>query len=823
MRAPLSWLRDFTPVEGTAAEIARTLSFLGLVVEGTEVVGAPLPGIVVARVLATRPHPDADRIQLVDVDLGDGEALQICCGAFNMKPGDLVPLATIGTVMPSGLLIGRRKLRGEWSNGMLCSAPELGLGPEGPRPAIYILPPTLSSPGQQAAEALGLGPDVVFDLEISPNRSDCFSMIGVARDLAAALRLPFNIPVPPYVVAEGVPPASVAISDDARELCGRFTGTVIECAGGAQVPPFVGRRLTLAGMRSINPVVDVSNYVMLEFGQPNHPYDIDRLGGRGLVVRRARAGETIVTLDGTARRLSPEDCVIADGEGLAVGIAGIMGGATAEISPETTTVLLEAANFNPQAIAATGKRLGLLSEARTRFERGVDPEVADRAISRFVELLGPGAGRGETTDVRTFAPQKAKIFLRTERVNLVLGTALSPDEPAELLSRLGFEAVGNGPSTYEVTVPTWRPDCEREVDLIEEIARIYGYENIARSLPRRYIAPAGLTDYQKGRRRVRELLAGAGANEAWTSSFLSGADLARAGLSSTEALALENPLDQAQGLLRTSLLPGLLTAARFNTERQAGTLSLFEIGSVFRHPPEEGQEVRSASNLGTGPQTGLVGGVLEWEQLGAIAVGPDVDAAYAVRIWEVLAGGLRLEASTVEPFAAGNTDRALDGAMAAAGSLHPGRRAMVVAGGHGIGVLGELSPEVSAAYDLAGRVAFVLVDLAPLLAAPRRTWAAQSASRYPAADVDMAFVLADDVPAAHLEATVSEAAGDLAEAIALFDVWRDSSLGEGRRSLAFRVRLRSPERTLTDQEVAEVRDRVVAAASLAYGAELRGG
>jgi phenylalanyl-tRNA synthetase beta chain len=822
MRAPLSWLRDFTPVEGAPADIARTLSFLGLVVEGTEVVGAPLPGIVVARVLATRPHPAADRIQLVDVDLGDGEALQICCGAFNMEPGDLVPLATIGTVMPSGLPIGRRKLRGEWSNGMLCSAPELGLGPEGPEPAIYILPPDLSSPGGPVAEALGLGPDVVFDLEISPNRSDCFSMAGVARDLAAALRLPFTIPVPPYVVAAGVPSASVAIEETARELCGRFTGTVIECGDGVEVPPFVRRRLTLAGMRSINPVVDVSNYVMLELGQPNHPYDIDRLGGRGLVVRRAGAGETIVTLDGTARRLTPQDCVIADGEGVAVGIAGIMGGATAEISPETTTVLLEAANFNPQAIAATGKRLGLVSEARTRFERGVDPEVADRAISRFVELLGPRARRGETTDVRPAAPEKVKIFLRTERANLVLGTSLSPHEPAELLSRLGFGAVANGPSTYEVTVPTWRPDCEREVDLIEEIARIYGYENIARSLPRRSIAAAGLTDYQKGRRRVRELLAGAGPNEAWTSSFLSGADLARAGLSSTEALALENPLDQAQGLLRTSLLPGLLNAARFNIERQAGALSLFEIGSVFRHPPEDDQPGSSRSHSGSGPLTGLVSGVLEWEQLGVLALGRDIDATYAVRVWEVLAGGLRLQASALEPFAGGDIGRSLDGAMAAAGSLHPGRRALVVAGGHEVGVLGELAPEVSAAYDLAGRVAFFLVDLAPLLAAPRQSWAAQSASRYPAADVDMAFVVDEEVPAGHLEATVREAAGDLAEAVALFDVWRDSSLGEGRRSLAFRVRLRSSERTLTDQEVAEVRDRVVAAASHAYGASLRG-
>ncbi len=415
-----------------------------------------------------------------------------------------------------------------------------------------------------------------------------------------------------------------------------------------------------------------------------------------------------------------------------------------------------------------------------------------------------------------------RIFLRTERANLLLGTSLAPHEPAELLSRLGFGAVPNGPSTYEVTVPTWRPDCQREVDLIEEVARIYGYENIARSLPRRPIAPAGLTDYQKGRRRVRELLAGAGANEAWTSSFLSGADLARAGLSATEALALENPLDQAQGLLRTSLLPGLLNAARFNTERQAGALSLFEIGSVFRHPSADSQAARSGGELGRGPQTGLVSSVLEWEQLGVLALGADVDATYAVRAWEVLAGGLRLDANAVEPFASHNDDRPLDGAMAAAGSLHPGRRALIVAGGHAIGVLGELAPEVCAAYDLPGRVAFVLVDLAPLLGAPRQSWAARSASRYPAADVDMAFVVSEKVPAGHLEATVRQAAGDLAEAVVLFDVWADGSLGDGRRSLAFRVRLRSPERTLTDQEVAEVRDRIVAAASDAYGASLRG-
>ena len=521
MRAPLSWLRDFTPAEGTPEEIARVLSFLGLVVEGTEYVGTPLDGIVAARVLATRPHPAADRIQLVDVDAGDGQALQICCGAFNMNEGDLVPLATVGTTMPSGLEIGRRKLRGEWSNGMLCSAPELGVGPEGPTPAILVLPPGSVAPGEPVAEILGMGPDVVFDLEISPNRGDAFSIAGVARDLAAGMRLPFSLPEPAHVVAEDVAGANVGIDDAAAGLCRRFTGTVIERVGSAVVSPVVRRRLTLAGMRPISPVVDVSNYVMLELGQPNHPYDLDRLGGRGLVARRAKEGEEIVTLDEVKRSLSADDCVIADANGVAVGVAGIMGGATAEISPGTETVLLEAANFDPQATSATGQRLGLLSEARTRFERGVDIEVADRAIDRFVELLGPMVRRGETTDVRTVRLERTRIWLRTERVNLVLGTTLNPGQCADLLAPLGFESDVTGGPSFEVTVPTWRPDCGREIDLVEEVARIYGYDNIARSVPPRSASPSGLSDYQKGRRVVQEVLVGAGANEAWTSSFLS--------------------------------------------------------------------------------------------------------------------------------------------------------------------------------------------------------------------------------------------------------------------------------------------------------------
>jgi phenylalanyl-tRNA synthetase beta chain len=407
------------------------------------------------------------------------------------------------------------------------------------------------------------------------------------------------------------------------------------------------------------------------------------------------------------------------------------------------------------------------------------------------------------------------VVLRTGRANLVLGTSLSPPECAELIAPLGFKVTVAEGTSFEVKVPTWRRDCNREVDLIEEVARIHGYDNIARTLPERPFGGAGLTEYQRGRRRARELMAGSGADEAWTSTFLSEADFDRAGLESSPALRLENPLDQSQGLLRTALLPGLLQAVRFNRERHAGALSLFEIGRVFRLAPPGGPH-------------GLVEGVLEWEQLGLVAVGDGVDAAYAVRAWQVLAGGTRVSGPAVVPWPGPTvvpwpgppgTSGDSTGALAVAGSLHPGRRAAVVGGGQVVGVVGELAPELAERHGLTGRVAVLLVDLAGVLGAVAEGWQVRPVSRYPASDLDMAFFVGDDVVAGALEATLREAAGELAEEVGLFDVWRDAS--RGRRSLAFRARLRAPDRTLTDPEVAEVRERTAAAALERHGAVLR--
>jgi phenylalanyl-tRNA synthetase beta chain len=799
MLVPLSWLRDFAPIEGDPDDLAAAFSNLGLVVEGVRRVGGDLNGVVVARVLALRPHPDADKIQLADVDPGDGGPLQIACGAFNLSVGDLVPLATVGTTMPSGMAIGRRRLRGEWSNGMLCSAPELGLPDVEGGKGILLLPPDVASPGTSLTDALAIEPDVVFDLEISPNRPDALSVAGVARDLAAALHVPFSLPTVTVPVDASTERASIEVL--APDLCPRFTGTVLTGVVVGPSPVWLARRLTLCGMRAINGVVDASNYVMLELGQPNHPYDIDRLPGRGLLVRRAGAGEVLVTLDGVERRLGSDDCLICDARSEPVGLGGIMGGASSEISPATTTVLLEAAYFTPMAIARTGKRLGLHTEARARFERGADPQMIDLAIDRFASLL-PGTVRGATVDVvgmgHVAGPRRVEV--RTERVNAILGTSLTDEAIAGLLAPIGFTASpGPAPGVQEVTIPTWRPDSDREIDVIEEVGRLHGYRNIERTLPPGVRTGGGLTRYQKQRRLVRSVLAGEGLSEAWTTTFLGPGDLERAGLA-TAAVEVENPLDRSESLLRSSLVPGLLKAVRFNVDRQEPDVRLFEIGRVFGLP---------------------AGGTVvpvEQEDLACVVAGEGAGAALATRLWAVLADALRLDGLRLE--------------AAELPGLHPTRGARIVAsrvqadgdGGPGpveLGVVGEVHPEVVAAYGLSGHIGLLAVSLEALLTeAAGRSDQAVPISRFPASDFDLAFVVPDEIPAGEVESTLRRAGGDLLERVRQFDVYRGPRLGPGRRSLAYHVRLRALERTLTEADVAEVRrNQIQAVASL--GGELR--
>lgn len=791
MKVLLSWLREFAPIEGDPHWIGDQLSALGLAVEETRILGADLQGIVVAKVLDLRPHPKADRIQLVDVDTGDGQPLQICCGAFNMSIGDVVPLATLGTTMPNGMAIERRKLRGEWSNGMLCAAREIGLHDE--VDGILILPPELPL-GEDFATAMGLSSDVLYDLDVTGNRPDALSVAGVARDLAAWLKAPFQLPDPPLVQDPAWPAAGQAAVDIVDgDLCGRFVARILDGITVGPSPRWLAERLLAAGMRPINNVVDVSNFVMLELGQPSHTFDLDRIAGRRIRVRWAAEGEQIETLDGQVRTLAGRDGAICDGDDRVIGIAGVMGGASTEISDATFTVLLEMAWWEPLAIARTARRLNLRSEASTRFERGCDPAIVEVAMRRFVQLLG------ETCPVRVAdgeiiaegaLPVGATLTVRTGRTNAMLGVNLRRDDIAGLLEPIGFACDAAG-EDLTVTVPSFRMvDTTTEIDVIEEVGRHYGFERIPKTVPRPTSQAGALSDVQQQRRRLRQSLVGFGLTEIMPLPFLAPGDLERAGLG-PDAIRVTNPLVEAESVMRTSLLPGVLKTLAFNDSHRNPPLSCFELGHVFL-PTDRAAELPD-----------------EREHL-AVALAA-ASAAAALELWQVVADTLAVTSWRLV------TD--------SPPGLHPTRSARIEVAHTIVGVVGEVDPDVALAYGAEvrgnGRVAWLGVDLSTLLPLGGVVRPYRRVSRYPSSDIDLAFVVAEGTPAAEVARALRKAAGSLLVDLTLFDVYRGDRVAAGSRSLAYRLRLQAADRTLTDPEVAEVRGRCIEAVTAALGATLR--
>ncbi|MCU1369065.1 MAG: pheT [Ilumatobacteraceae bacterium] len=798
MKVLHSWLSEFLDAPVDPSAVAAAFDDLGTPVEEETRLGEGLDGIEVVRVLALSPHPNADKIQLVDVDRGDGEALQICCGAFNMAVGDLVPLATLGTVMPGGMKIERRKLRGEWSNGMLCSDKELELGDD--HSGILILRAGLAL-GTPIVDALGIQADVLWELEINPNRPDAMSVMGLARDVAAKVGVGFVRPTPPGG-APGVPVTWVSSGPGGRveaggfavdiadpDGCGRFVARVLNGVDpSASSPPWMQQRLAHLGMRSISAMVDISNYVMLELGQPNHPYDLAKVAGSTLRVRRAVEGERLTTLDDVERTFTADDLLICDGADAPVGIAGIMGGADAEITDTTTDVLLELAWFDPTSISRSSRRLGLRSEASARFEKGCDPAVADLAADRFCQLATEICGASTEwtqVEVRGTLPERPPVTVRTARVNAILGTELAADTVASLLDPIGFTASRlAGTDDHEVTIPTWRYDSATEIDVIEEVGRHFGYRNIPNqelTEPR----SGQLTSLQKERRAVRRLLCGLGLAETLPLPFLAPGELADAGLDPT-GIELLNPLVAEESVLRTALLPGLVAAVAHNHARRQLGIGVWEIGHVFL-PPPEGQTLPD-----------------EREHLAVVLAGHDAPAA--VEVWQILAEQLRLEQPSVR-------NAALPG-------LHPTRGAEVLVAGQPFGIVGEIDPAVLGRHDIGERVAYLEVDLGGLYAAARRSEAYRQISRFPSSDIDLAFVVSDEVSATDVERTLA-GADELVWSARLFDVYRGTGIDDGHRSLAFAVRLQSVDRTLTDAEVAEVRAALIAAVGSAHGATLR--
>jgi phenylalanyl-tRNA synthetase beta chain len=789
MKVSVSWLREFVPVELDAETLAERIDARGIKVEGIERPWAGLEGVVVARVLEVRDHPNSDTLCLATVDAGQGPA-QVVVGIRNMSPGDLVPWAKPGSRVPAlEEPLGAKSLGGELSNGMLCSPRELAISYEH-ETGILILTKDLPV-GADLKSTLGLD-DVVLDIEVEPNRPDFLSVYGVARETSSILGVP--LAEPETALEEDPERADEVASVELRapDGCPFYLARVLRGASTGTTPLRAQARLTAAGMRPVAPVIDATNYAMLELGQPLHAFDLQRLAGPGIVIRRAGPGERLVTLDDVERELIDEDLLICDLE-KPVAIAGIMGGQTSEVSESTTDILLESASFTRTGIIRTARRLELHSEASHRFERGTDAEGVDRAARRCAALIAAWTGARVLTGAAQAggSPERRWVSMRASRAAALLGYPVSSSDAAGVFDALRMTHRDES-DVVEVEVPGYRVDIEREVDLIEEVVRIQGYERVGATIPRS-LDPGGLPEGYAFARRVRNALVREGLREAKPLPFVSEDDLALMG--DRGAIPLANPLRAEEAWLRTHVLPGLLHTLARNQRSDAGSVSIFEVGIVFR-PADPVEERR---------QVGLVMCGAAGEGWTADARAFDVlDARGAI---EALLEDLGVEGWTLgeplgEPF-------------------HPGRSARILLDERSVGIIGELHPRKASALDTEGRVAVAELDLEPLEAAASRDLRLVEVPRYPPVRRDLAFVLTEEVPAGAVQTALEAAAGELLDRSLLFDVFRGEAVPEGRKSLAFALEFRAPDRTLTDDEVEPVIDTIVDRLRAELGAELR--
>jgi len=824
MRAPVSWLRDVAalPADLTGRQLSDALVRAGLEVETVEEAGADVQGpVVIGRVLAFTPeeHKNGKTIRWCSVDVGEAEPRGIVCGAPNFAVDDLVVVALPGARLPGDFEIAARKTYGHVSDGMICSAKELGLGDDHSGIMVLTAAPGEAEPvpGQDARPVLRLD-DEVLDIAVTPDRGYCLSIRGLGREAAQATGTAFTDPVDRPVPAPRSEGHPVAIESDA---CLVFTAlTVTGLDPSRPSPRWLTRRLQLAGMRPISLVVDVANHVMLETGQPLHTYDAAALSGT-VVARQARRGEKLRTLDDTVRALDESDLVIADDSG-PIGLAGVMGGAASEVTAATTSVVIEAAAFDALTLARTSRRHRLSSEASRRYERGVDPAAgyaaAHRAAALLVELGGGTLEPGETVVGTVPAPPATR--LPADLPQRVLGTPVGRARVEELLAAVGAQvrllpSDGDGREVLEVTPPTWRPDLRDPYDHVEEVGRLVGFDTITPVVP---LAPPGrgLTRSQRDRRAVTTRLAAVGAVEVLSFPFTSVADLDRLGVPADDrrrALnVLLNPLSDTQPALRTTLLPGLFTAVTRNTSRGLDDLALFETGSAFFAPaeplvaprppvdrrPDEADLARMDDALGDQPR--MLAAVLTGDWVRAGWQGPARPASWTQAV------ALAEEAAA----AVGTT---LDRRPVELAPWHPGRCAELrlaqtdVVVGHA----GELHPQVCAAYGLPARTSALELELDVLLAGAPDRGDIAALSSYPVAKEDVALVVDEGVAAEDVADALRRGAGPLLEALELFDVFRGTQIGEGRKSLAYALRFRADGRTLTAAEVAAARDAAVAA------------
>ena len=801
MKISLEWMKDYVEVVLSPPDLADLLTHSGLEVEGLTEWKPAFQGVIVARLDSFRPLEQSDHLSLCSVHDGRRE-YSIVCGAPNLKAGQRVALAVEGAVLPGGVKIGRTRFQGIASEGMLCSEKELGLSEEGS--GIMFLEPGASL-GLPLDRVLPLQ-DWILDINITPNRSDCLCVLGIAREVAALTGKPLRFPVDKK--AEKDPPADrlTSVTLERADLCPRYVAKLILGVRIGPSPFWMRRRLEACGVRAISNIVDVTNYVMLEMGQPLHAFDLHRLEEKRIVVRTVAPGFTFTTLDGADRKMSRDALMICDGK-KPVALAGIMGGLNSEIEEDTNDILLESAYFDPMGIRRTSKQLGLSTEASIRFERGIDPNGSLRAAERAADLMAALAGGTVSRGAVDAYPQKIdplQIPLRVSRVNQILGTSIKAREIQTHLKNLQLEVREDGADSFRVTAPTFRVDLTREIDLIEEVARLHGFHRIPVTLPSGTVSPEKKTPMQVGMEKAKGLLTGFGFWEVITYSFVSSQVLLDLRISPNDrkgrALRIQNPLSEDQAVMRTTLVPGLLQTVRSNFYRKNLDLKLFELGRVFfpRGPEDLPEEVEF---LG-----GVLSGLREeesWAKSRAECDFFDLKGTVEGLFEGMGVRGFQFLPDDQIPF------------------LHPGKACKVFAGGEEIGILGEVNPGVGELFDLKEKVFLFELDFHKVVGRMTERRAFTPLPRYPAVARDLAVVVDESVAAGDVLQALWKASEGWAKEIRLFDLYRGNPVPSGRKSLAFRLVYQKEDRTLTDREVNEFHQRLVGLLAREYKGALR--
>lgn len=809
MRASIKWLKDYVEFSQAPEKLADMLTMAGVPVEGMENRGEGLSKVVAGRITELTAHPNADKLLVARVDIG-GETLRVVTGATNLKAGDVVPVARVGATLAGGVAIGATVFRGVESQGMLCSGDELGMDakivPPELRDGIYVLPAD-TAPGADALAAMGLD-DTVLEFELTPNRADCFSVIGLAREVAALTGGTLKKPML-TLREEGKEKAGdlVSISIEEPGLCPRFAGRVLRDVKIGPSPAWLQRRVQAAGMRPINNVVDVTNFVMMEMGQPMHAYDYNLLSRHSIVVRRARPGERLTTLDGVKRELSPDMLVIADAV-QAVGIAGVMGGLATEVTDSTRTVLLEAASFSGGSIRRTSKALGLRSEASGRFERGVDTANVVRALDRAAKLLeemGACTVCPGIVDAYPAVQLPRQVTVEPAKINAYLGIDLPGAKMAEILRRLEFDVETQG-DRLTVTVPTWRGDVSRPADISEEIARMWGYDNIPATTPFGNMKPGGQSYTQTIADRAKDVLTGLGFSEVITFSFTHPAVCDKLDLPADselrQAIPVLNPITDDFPHMKTTLLGGVLQTVAANLAQRNEDVKVYELGAVYRPVSLPLTELPAEPPM----LCGALGGKrfdLAWNQ-----GRENVDFYDAKGAVEILLDKLGIAGYEVK-----------QGEYTA---MHPGKTALFVKDGDVLGAVGEVHPRVLDAFGLGRQAVYVFeLDVALLVRHAALVGGYRPLPRFPAISRDLAVVLPAEVPAAAARAAIVASGGELLAEVRLFDVYTGGQVAEGCKSLAFALTFRAADRTLTDDEVDGHHRRIVSHLEASLSAKLR--